>query len=126
MRIAYLTALVSVLALGLLLAPARADDKKGDKPKDLIVGKWVPEKVEKGQEGSLEFTKDGKIVAKFTADGKTIEFGGTYKFTADDKMEIELEFMGQKKKETLTVKVTKDELITTDEKDKKETFKRAK
>jgi uncharacterized protein (TIGR03066 family) len=98
----------------------KAAEKKGDKPQDLIVGKWTPVNEEKVKV-VLEFTKDGKISVK--AGGMAVN-EGTYKFATDDKLEVE--FTGEAKKETLTVKVTKDELTTTDSTNKKETFKRMK
>jgi uncharacterized protein (TIGR03066 family) len=126
MRTAYLASGLSVLALALLLAPARAEEKKADKPQDLIVGKWVPAKESDKEKGTVEFTKDGKVILKLMEGDKKIDINGTYKFITDDKVEVELDFMGEKKKETLKVKVTKDELTSVDEKDREEKFKRAK
>jgi uncharacterized protein (TIGR03066 family) len=131
MRIASLAAVLSLFALALLLSPALADDKKDDKKeekaKDLIVGKWVPTDENAKKAGiTIEFTKDGKVQVKGKFNDQNIEFNGTYKFTGDEKMEIELTIGEEKKKDSVTVKVTKDELTTTDSKDKKETFKRAK
>jgi len=128
MRIANLAGVLSLLVLGLSLPAAPAPEKKADKPQDLILGKWRAEDAKTKEDVVIEFTKDGKVlVKKTTDDGKTAEVGGVYKFAADDKIDVEIDFgEGQKKKETLTVKVTKDELTTTDSKDKKETFKRVK
>jgi uncharacterized protein (TIGR03066 family) len=125
MRTAYLCGLCGLFALGLLLAPAYADDKKADETaKDLIVGKWMPTKEK--DKATLEFTKDGKVTITETVGDKKMEVTGTYKFIADDKMEVELSIGGKTQKETLKVKVTKDELTTTDSMDKTDTFKRAK
>lgn len=97
----------------LLAAPA-------GKPKDLIVGKWQAGDMA----AVLEFHKDGKLTV--TAGGKKIE--GTYKFTADDAMEVVLDFgKGDKKTQKLSkVKIENDELSTTDEMGKTEKFKKAK
>jgi uncharacterized protein (TIGR03066 family) len=134
MRTALLFGLCGLFALGLLVAPAQADDKKPDdkakdkavegKPQDLIIGKWTPTKEK--DELTLEFTKDGKVNIKGKQGGKDLEINGTYKFDGDDKINVELNFGGQTKKDTLKVKVTKDELTTTDSMDKTDTFKRAK
>src|SRR5437660_224195 len=121
MRIAYRVGVLSLFALGLMLSPASAAEKKADKPKDLIVGKWAPNDEKTKDKVVIEFTKDGKVLVTATEDGKKMEIKGTYKFATDDKVDIEMDFMGEKKKETMTVKVTKDELTTTDSKDKKET-----
>jgi uncharacterized protein (TIGR03066 family) len=127
MRTACLASGLSVLALAMLLAPARAEEKKkADKPQDLIVGKWVPAKESDKEKGTVEFTKDGKVILKLMEGDKKIDINGTYKFITDDKVEVELDFMGEKKKETLKIKVTKDELTSVDEKDREEKFKRAK
>ncbi len=126
MRNLYLTGGLSVLAVAVLLAPAWAEEKKADKPQDLIVGKWIPAQEKDKEKGTVEFTKEGKVLLKLMEGDKKFDINGTYKFTSDDKMEVELDFMGEKKKETLKVKVTKDELTTVDEKDREEKFKRAK
>jgi uncharacterized protein (TIGR03066 family) len=113
--------IAALFALGLFLAPLQA----ADKPQDLIVGKW--ERKEDKVSVILEFTKDGKLKVKATGpDGQTFEISGTYKFTADDKMDVEMTFNNEKKNESLKVKVTKDELTTTDSSNKAETFKRSK
>jgi uncharacterized protein (TIGR03066 family) len=121
MRRATIVGLCFVLVLGLCVTSAQAADKASD----LIVGKWEPKDTK--QKGTVEFTKDNKVLLKIEGpDMKIIEVTGTYKFTGDDKVEVELNFMGEKMKEELKVTVTKDELVTVDSKDKKETFKRVK
>ena len=125
MRTAALPALLTLLTLALSLSAAPAPEKK-DKPQDLIVGKWSREDPKTKEKIVIEFTKDGKVVIKGTPPdkGKDLEITGVYKFITDEKVEVELS--GDKKKETLKVKVTKDELTTTDARDKPETFKRVK
>jgi uncharacterized protein (TIGR03066 family) len=128
MRRATIVGLCFVLVLGLSVTSAHAADKASD----LIVGKWEPKDTK--QKGTVEFipkdaknTTEGKVLLKIEDPaGKVIEVNGTYKFTGDDKVEVELNFMGEKMKEELKVTVTKDELVTVDSKDKKETFKRVK
>ena len=99
-----------------------------DKPKDLIVGKWEPEKVEKGAKAVIEFTKDGKVMIVASANGKDFKVDGTYKFTDDKTMEVTIVFMDKKDtKKVKVIKVTKDELVTQDEgKKEEEKFKKAK
>ncbi len=123
MRRATTVGLCFVLVLGLCAVSARAADKASD----LIVGKWEPKDTK--QKGTVEFTKDNKVLLKIEDPaGKVIEITGTYKFigTTEDKIEVELTFMGEKMKEELTITVTKDELTTIDSKDKKESFKKVK
>jgi uncharacterized protein (TIGR03066 family) len=94
-----------------------------DKPESLIVGKWKPAKQKK--EGTLEFTKDGKLLIKIREpDKKEIEVAGTYRFLPDGQMEVELAYQGLTKKEKLKVKVTAKELSTTDSKNKNDLFQR--
>lgn len=126
MRIPYLAALLSLLALGLFLSSARAEDKKKeeDKAKDLIVGKW---ELKKDKDTVLmEFTKDGKLTVKMKMGDDEIKMDGKYEFTDADHVKVELTAGDKKHTEKLKVKVTKDELTTTDEKDKSDTFKRVK
>jgi uncharacterized protein (TIGR03066 family) len=105
----------------ILLVAVWAPLGAADKPKDLIVGKWEP--VEnKGQAPTIEFTKDGKL--KISIAQMTIE--GTYKFLDDNNVEVEISFMGQTQKEKMKVECTKDEMTTTDSKNKAEKFKRVK
>jgi uncharacterized protein (TIGR03066 family) len=122
MRNTYLTALLSLLGLALLLAPAAAAEKKEDK-KDSIVGKW--EMTKDTETVNIEFTKDGKVNVKHTKGETKNEASGTYKLTGD-KLEVEVEINGEKKNLSRKVKVAKDELTITDDKDKSETFKRVK
>jgi uncharacterized protein (TIGR03066 family) len=106
---------VTLMLFGFFPLLALAADAK---PKDLIVGKWeVTEGKNKGV--ILEYKADGKVTV--TQGDKTTPTG-TYKFVADDVLEFQGEIMGEKAPPIqYRVKVTKDELVTTDEKTKKET-----
>ncbi len=108
------------------MPPAVAEYKKEEpKAKDLIVGKWHG--IDEHKIDTVEFTKDGKIVVKLMKDKEFIEFAGTYKLTSEDKLEIDLTYQGEKyHKETLKVKVAKDELTTTDAQEVVEVLKRVK
>lgn len=126
MRRIYLTGLcLAVLGVLSAVAPATAQEKDQAKTKDLIVGKWTLVKSEQEIKGTLEFTKDGKVKISFTPpEGEAVSVEGTYKVTAEDKIEVELESMEKKQTESLTVKVTKEELTTTDSRGQTVTFKR--
>jgi uncharacterized protein (TIGR03066 family) len=121
-RWASLAAVVIILTFSASLLHAE------DKPKDLIVGKWEPGKVEKDVKAVIEFTKDGKVKIIANAGGQEFKLDGTYKFTDDKNMEVTVEFMGKKDtKKVKVIKVTKDELVTQDEgKDEEEKFKKVK
>jgi uncharacterized protein (TIGR03066 family) len=116
--------LVGTACLVLVVAAAAgAAEEAKDKPKDLIVGKWQPVKEDK-HELILEFKKDGTLKVEAKKEGKAID--GKYRFTKDDEMEVEMSFMGETRKDTLTVKVTREALTTKDSKGKEETFKKVK
>ncbi len=121
MRNASLAGVLCVLVLGLAV-PAAPAPEKADKPKDLIVGKWLPDGDK--DKPIIEFTKDGKVTVSGTQGDKKFEAKGTYTFAKgkDNVVEVEID----KTKDTLTVTVTKDQLTTVDSKGKKETFKRVK
>jgi len=99
----------------------------GGKPKDLIIGKWevdakdIPKELA-GMKPTIEFKTDGTTV--MTAGPMTM--GGKYKFVSEDDVEVEMSFAGITKKEKNKVKVTADELTTTDEKGKVEKYKKVK
>ena len=113
------TAMALVFMIG--LAPARA----ADKAKDLIVGKWESEKDK--QKFTVEFAKDGKMSISGKMGDMELVIKGTYRFTADDILEVTLEFMGEKKTEKLTVtKIDKDAMTLVDEKKEEDKFKRVK
>jgi uncharacterized protein (TIGR03066 family) len=121
---------MALLAVVACLLPAPAFG--ADSAKELIIGKWQPNDKDNVKEkdnvkATVEFTKDGKI--KIVADAYSLE--GTFKFLNDNQIEVTMPIAGKDSIVKLTVKVTKDELTTTDEtkddkaKDKKvETFKR--
>jgi uncharacterized protein (TIGR03066 family) len=74
----------------------------------------------------IEFAKDGKLLISLDfGGGKEFKIDGTYKLDGD-KLAVKMTFMGEEKGETMTVnKLTKTELVTTDEKGRKETMVRA-
>lgn len=119
----YLAGLCGLLVLALVdLTPGQA----ADKPKDLIIGKWMPVK-EKEKKGTLQFTPDGKLLVRVKGpDSKEIEVNGTFKFLDENTMEVVLSFKGETRKEKLKVKVTRDEMTTTDSSNKTDTFRRIK
>lgn len=59
----------------------------GNKPKDLIVGKW--ESSEGDKKETVEFKKDGTVE---TSDKMKMGKGAKYKFTDDTTMELSIEF----------------------------------
>ena len=116
-------ALIGAVAVLVLAGASAAADEKVDAKK--LIGKWEP--VEKKDAGLVvEFADKGKLTVSFDLMGKTEKIEGTYKLDKD-KLEIAMTFMGEEKKETLTVtKLTDDELVTKDSKGKEEKLKRMK
>jgi uncharacterized protein (TIGR03066 family) len=109
--------------------PTQASAPPPPKNSELIVGKWEGADEKDKEKGTLEFTKDGAMIAVMSAGGKEMKMNGKYKFTADDTMEVQLEVPELKKelpKETLKVKVMGDGMETTDSKGKVDKFKRVK
>lgn len=106
---------------------AGADDKKEPKfDAAKLVGKWEPKEPKKGEEFVLEFTKDGKLLAHGTLNGKPQTFEGTYKLDGG-KLSFELKTPGEVVKETIALtKLTDDELEGKDKEGKVEVLKRAK
>lgn len=92
------------------------------KPKDLIVGKW--ESTEDKTKGEVvEFKSDGTMVMTMGDGDKKASMTAKYKFLEDELMEVEMENplagLDAKMPKTLSqkikIKVTKDELTTTDD-----------
>jgi uncharacterized protein (TIGR03066 family) len=107
----------SVLFLA-LLSPAF----QGDKPEELIIGKWQG-KVKEGDKEfllTIEFAKDGtfKSEVKLPDAKEPFLIKGKYKVIDGKTLETEATFMGETKKDKDTIKVTKDKLSVTDDKGK--------
>lgn len=107
---------LAVVALG---GSVRADDAAK------LVGKW--EVTKSGGEvpvGSVvEFTKDGKMTANVTLDGKELKLAGTYALTGA-KLKVNLTLNEQKIDHEFTVKFKDDELTLEDADKKVDTLKK--
>jgi uncharacterized protein (TIGR03066 family) len=97
---------------------AAAQDEKVDGK--LLVGKWVP-KDKDGKELTIEFIKTGRVTI---TGGPGFAIGGTYKL-GGNKLSLTMRFEGDENTTVRTVNsLTKSELVTTDEKGKKDTLVR--
>jgi uncharacterized protein (TIGR03066 family) len=126
-------ALVGALVLGLTMV-ARADEEKGEKSdlKGKLVGTWEVVKS-KGKEGgpppgaTFEFTKGGKVLVTFEAEGKKVRGEATYKVEGKG---LTITMKRGDEAHTQTVKVVKvddKELVVRNEKEGREvTLKRKK
>ena len=98
----------------------------GDLAKGKLVGVWESTKSEDLPKGStVEFTKDGKLILEVKAK-ETVKLEGKYAVEGN-KVNITLVIEGKEQKETLVVtKLTDTDLVTKDEKDKIDEFKKVK
>lgn len=116
--------LVGCVVILALAVTATGQDKKIDGK--LLIGKWVPKEEKKGLSMTLEFKKEGKLAFAVDFMGKTETIDGTYKLDGD-KLEVVIKFLGEEKKDTLTIKkLSETELETTDSKGKTDTFTKVK
>ena len=105
-----------------------------DKPKttaEKLIGKWKlvksGEELPEGATATLELMKAGKLKVTISFMGTTQVIDGTYTLEGEKKLKVEMKQGENEKKETMTIeKLTEDELITIDEKNKKDEFKRIK
>jgi len=88
----------------------------------LLVGKWTPKEEGKNGVFVVEFTKDGKVL--LNAAGKDFKAEGTYKLDGN-KLSFKMKFGDEEKSQVRTVhSLTKTELVSSDEKDRKDTLVR--
>lgn len=106
----------------LLTSPVLAQDK----PADLLVGKWEFKEKQPGKEFTVIFEKSANNEGKLKLEASGLSVEGTYKLLSDTEMEVSLKMGNDAVRQKLKFKVTKDELETTDEQGKVETFKKVK
>ena len=126
---------VATLAAAPLFADDKKDEKKEDKKAETekkLLGKWKLVKSDQGdvgdgpafyivykEKGVMEFHRDGE------EEGKPVVFKGTYKVTAEDKVEWEIEEPSGKRGEVSTVKTLDDKkLVIEDPAGVKEEFEK--
>jgi uncharacterized protein (TIGR03066 family) len=99
---------------------AAGQDEKIDAK--LLVGKWTPKDEAKKGDFVVEFTKDGKVL--LNAAGKDFKAEGTYKLDGN-KLSLKMKFGDEEKSQVRTVhSLTRTELVSSDEKDRKDTLVR--
>ena len=116
-----LAALVLVALLG-NLATAQEKEKKATIDKDKLIGKWEPVK----EPGTIiEMLKDGKLkVTMSKDDGKSQEMSGTYTWV-EGKLKVSITTPDGDKVHTVTIKeLTAEKMVTVDEKEKEQEFKK--
>ncbi len=126
-RIALAAAFVFALTAAFCTQMANGEEKKADISKDKLVAVWEATKGDtKGSlpKGStITFTKDGKIHLEVKA-AQVVKVDGTYTINGD-KLLVVLMDQGKEHKETITVtKLTDTELITKDEANVIDEFKK--
>lgn len=102
-----------------------AQDKKDEKiDAKKLIGKWEP--ADGKAPIVIEFTDKGKMSLSIDIGGKSEKIEGTYKLDGN-KLEMVMSFGGKEQKETVTItKLTDDEMVGKDSKDKEEKFKKVK
>lgn len=119
--------LFAVVLCYCFLGAAVAEDKKDAKINgSKIVGTWIVVKDAELPPGTpVEFTKDGKLILKFTANGKEIKLEAMYKVDGD---KLTLTMKNPDGKDEVEVDVinvlTEDKLMLTDPKKKETELKR--
>lgn len=116
---------ICAAVMGLAIVVSAGQVKADDAAK--LVGKW--EVTKSGGEvpvGSVvEFTKDGKMTANVTLDGKELKLAGTYALTGE-KLKVNLTLNEQKIDHEFTVKFKDDEMTLEDADKKVDTLKKKK
>jgi uncharacterized protein (TIGR03066 family) len=117
-----------ILALvGISAADEKKDEKKTEETKKKLLGTWVAQEGGDMPAGStLEFVKDGKLKIVLKIQDNKIEVEGTYEVADGEKLNVTSKTPdGKEHSEKIKIsKLTDSELVTIDEKDKKDTFKK--
>jgi len=119
---------VCTAVLGVVLVAFAGTAKAQDDNAKKLIGVWVVDKAsgDLPAGSTVEFTKEGKIIAVIKADGKEIKFDGMYK-VEKDKINVELKIESETIKETVTIKKLTDDALELEDKDKKvDVFKKKK
>jgi uncharacterized protein (TIGR03066 family) len=113
-----------VVTLVLTCALTAADD-----PIDIkkLYGKWELAEAKKGQALTMEFKEDMTIHVIVGEAGKETKIDGKFSISENNRLDVELKYLGDDIKEALTIKkLTADELVTEDSKGKSETMRKKK
>jgi uncharacterized protein (TIGR03066 family) len=114
--------LLGVVVVFVLAYTATAADEKIDAKK--LIGKWGPKMPKKGENRTVEFAPNGKLLLWEEVDGKEMKIEGTYKLEGN-KVSFKMKFMDLDVDDTVTItKLTDDELEGKDKEGKVEVFKR--
>ena len=113
------SAFALVVLMGVAARPSVAADDDDNAKK--IVGVWEVAKSEELPAGAtVEFTKDGKVIAIIKADGKEHKIEGTYK-VEKDKLMTKVTINGKTTEDTDEIVKLTDEAMELKDKDKKVT-----
>jgi uncharacterized protein (TIGR03066 family) len=115
-----------LLGVGLVVFAGTAQGQDDNAKK--IVGMW--EVTKSGSQvpvgSTIEFTKDGKLIASLKIEGMDLKLDGTYK-VEKDKLTVKIKVMDQNIEETSTIKKLTDDALEIEDKDKKvDVFKKKK
>jgi uncharacterized protein (TIGR03066 family) len=119
---------LATLALGLCIVVAANTAQAQDDNAKKIVGIWVVEKAggDLPVGSTIEFTKDGKLLAVVKNDGMELKLNGTYKVDKD-QLTVKVMIGTESVEETVTIKKITDDTLEIEDKDKKiDVFKKKK
>jgi uncharacterized protein (TIGR03066 family) len=119
---------LATLALGLCIVVGANTAQAQDDNAKKIVGIWVVEKAggDLPVGSTIEFTKDGKLLAVVKNDGMDLKLDGTYK-VAKDQLTVKVMIGTESVEETVTIKKITDDTLEIEDKDKKvDVFKKKK
>jgi uncharacterized protein (TIGR03066 family) len=123
-RLALASAFVFALTLAFGSRAVSGEENKADIAKDKLVGVWEAAKGDLPKGSTVEFTKDGKLHIVVKDNDKTFKVDGSYAVDGD-KLKIVTVFEGKEDKQTITVtKLTDTDLVTKDEKNMVDEFKK--
>lgn len=119
---------VFAAALGLAIVVFAGNAQAQDDNAKKIVGTWIVDKAggDLPVGSSIEFTKDGKLMAVVKAEGMEVKLDGTYS-VAKDKLTVKIKIGDQNLEETATIKKLTDDALEIEDKEKKvDVFKKKK
>jgi uncharacterized protein (TIGR03066 family) len=122
-----LAGLLILVFAGISAADDKKDDKKTEETKKKLLGTWVAQEGGDMPAGStLEFVKDGKLKIVVKIQDNKIDVEGTFELTDGETLKVTSKDPdGKERSEKIKIsKLTDSELVTVDEKDKKDTFKK--
>jgi uncharacterized protein (TIGR03066 family) len=114
--------LIGIAAVIVIAAVANSKDVKIDAAR--LIGTWAPKSPKKGELTSIEFAKDGKLIARADVAGPAARVEGTYKIDGNT-LTFDVLYANERVKGMVTViSLTGEEMATRDKEGKVDSYKR--